>query len=244
MIRTASAVVIVGVSLVLVAGCGPAPQDHRVPASSDVTTKEEQQALTPDDVMADLRAGNERFVAGSLTDRDYLAQMKATASGQYPKAVVLSCLDSRVPVEIVLDQGIGDLFVGRVAGNIDDDAMIGSFEFGTAVAGAKLLLVLGHSECGAVKGSIDREAVKSLNLDKLNYLLDEINPAVQAALQPGDERTSANKDLVARAIHENVRLTIDRIRQKSPDLAEMEQAGKIKIVGGIYDLATGKILWM
>ena len=106
------------------------------------------------------------------------------------------------------------------------------------------LLVLGHSDCGAVKGSIDREAVKSLDLDKLNHLLDDINPAVEVALQPGDERTSANKDLVARAIRENVRVTIDRIRQKSPDLVAMEEAGKIKIVGGIYDLATGKISWM
>jgi carbonic anhydrase len=122
--------------------------------------------------------------------------------------------------------------------------MIGSFEFATAVAGAKLLLVLGHSDCGAVKGSIDREAVKSLDLDKLNHLLDDLNPAVEAALQPGDERTSADKDLVSRAIRENVRLTIDRIREKSPDLVAMEQAGKIKIVGGIYDLATGKITWM
>ena len=155
MIRMVSA--IFGFSLVLLAGCGPGAQDPRNAASGDINTKEEQQKLTPDAVIDDLRAGNERFAAGSLTDRDYLAQVKATASGQYPKAAVLSCLDSRVPVEIVLDQGIGDLFVGRVAGNIDDDAMIGSFEFATAVAGAKLLLVLGHSDCGAVKGSIDRE---------------------------------------------------------------------------------------
>ena len=242
MIRMVSA--IFGFSLVLLAGCGPGAQDPRNAGSGDINTKEEQQKLTPDAVIDDLRAGNERFAAGSLTDRDYLTQVKATASGQYPKAAVLSCLDSRVPVEIVLDQGIGDLFVGRVAGNIDDDAMIGSFEFATAVAGAKLLLVLGHSDCGAVKGSIDREAVKSLDLDKLNHLLDDLNPAVEAALQPGDERTSADKDLVSRAIRENVRLTIDRIREKSPDLVAMEQAGKIKIVGGIYDLATGKITWM
>jgi carbonic anhydrase len=242
MIRAMS--MVFGLSLVLAVGCGPAAQDQGGAASSDITTKEEQQALTPEGVMADLRAGNERFVAGTLTDRDYIAQMKATASGQYPKAAVLSCLDSRVPVEIVLDQGIGDLFVGRVAGNIDDDAMLGSFEFATAIAGAKLLLVLGHSECGAVKGSIDREAVKSLNLEKLNHLLDDINPAVEAALRPDEERTSANKDLVARAVRENVQMTIDRIREKSPDLVAMEKDGKIKIVGGIYDLATGKISWM
>ena len=110
MIRAMS--MVFGLSLVLAVGCGPAAQDQGGAASSDITTKEEQQALTPEGVMADLRAGNERFVAGTLTDRDYIAQMKATASGQYPKAAVLSCLDSRVPVEIVLDQGIGDLFVG------------------------------------------------------------------------------------------------------------------------------------
>ena len=140
-----------------------------------------------------------------------------------------------------MDQGIGDLFVGRVAGNIADDVMIGSFEFATAVAGAKLLVVLGHTECGAIKGSIDREVVKPLDLDKLNQLIDDINPAVETARQPGEERTSANKDLVTRAIHEDVHLTIDRIRDKSPDLAAMEEAGTIKIVGGVYDLATGKI---
>lgn len=242
MIRMVSA--IVGFSLVLLTGCGPGAQAPPSTASGDINTKEEQQALTPDAIIDDLRAGNERFAAGSPTDRDYLAQVKATASGQYPKAVVLSCLDSRVPVEIVLDQGIGDLFVGRVAGNIGDDAMIGSIEFATAVAGAKVLLVLGHSDCGAVKGSIDREAVKALGLENLNYLLDDLNPAVEAALQPGNERTSADKDVVSGAIRENVRLTIERIRHKSPDLVAMEQAGKIKIVGGIYDLATGKITWM
>ena len=200
--------------------------------------------MTPDQVLADIKQGNERFVEGRMIARDYQAQVKATAAGQYPKAAILSCLDSRVPVEIVFDQGIGDLFVGRVAGNIEDEAMIGSFEFATSVAGAKLILVLGHSECGAVKGAVDRDIVKELGHENLNELLDHINPAVEAALRPGEERTSKNSDLVDRAVRENVLLTIERIRQASPDLSALEEDGAVKIVGGVYDLATGKIHWL
>jgi len=224
-------------------GCGPADRQPQGELSADIQTQEEQQSMTVEQVIADLKEGNERFVRGQMIARDYQAQVKATAAGQYPKAAVLSCLDSRVPVEIILDQGIGDLFVGRVAGNIEDQTMIGSFEFATSVAGAKLILVLGHSECGAVKGAVDRDLVRELGHENLDALLDHINPAVEAALQPGEERTSNDKDLVDRAIRENVLLTMDRIRQASPDLNEMEANGTVRIVGGVYDLTTGRISW-
>jgi carbonic anhydrase len=212
--------------------------------SADVVTREKQQALTPAQVLEELKAGNERFVRGKLTQRDYLAQVKATAGGQYPKAIVLSCLDSRVPVETVFDQGIGDIFVGRVAGNIADTDMLGSFEFGAAVSGAKLIVVVGHTECGAVKGAIDREGVKELGLKNLDALLVAIDPAVKRSLRPGEERSSKNKDLLERVTRENVLETIAQLRAKSPSLKKMEEDGKIQIVGGIYDVHTGKVTWL
>ena len=212
--------------------------------SSDVITKEEQAALTPDEVLKNLKDGNKRFSEGNLTAFDYNAQVKATASGQYPEAIILSCLDSRVPVEIVFDKGIGDVFVGRVAGNIENEDMIGSFEFGTKLAGSKLIVVLGHSACGAVKGAVDYAAVKDMGMDNLNVLLESINPSVEAVLQDGEERKSSNKSLVDRAVEENVKQTINRLRSKSETLRSLEQEGKIKIVGGVYDLSTGKVNWM
>lgn len=247
-----STIMVLGFTAVLVAGCQqpeqkvkPEPPAAALPArSADINTREEQAALTPDRALDDLKRGNERFVRGEITERDYPAQVKATAGGQYPKAIVLSCLDSRVPVETVFDQGIGDLFVGRVAGNIEDTDMLGSFEFGTAVAGAKLIVVLGHSQCGAVMGSIDREAVKKLGLKNLDVLVDDLDAAVKGALRAGEERSSKNKELVERATTENVVRTIERIRAKSPGLKKLEQEGKIRIVGGLYDLNTGEVTWL
>ena len=211
--------------------------------SADVLTREEQAALTPDGILAELKAGNDRFVRGALTSRDYPAQVQATASGQYPMATILSCLDSRVPVELVFDRGIGDLFVGRVAGNVEDESMIGSFEFATGIAGSKVIVVMGHTACGAVKGTIDREAVAGLGYDNLNDLVEMIEPAVATVLQEGEERSSKNDDLVDRAVRKNVTLTIERIRERSPDLRDMEAKGTIKIVGALYDLSTGKVTW-
>jgi carbonic anhydrase len=199
---------------------------------------EQQKALTPDQVLADLMAGNKRFMAGKVTDLDIKANIKATASGQFPSAVILSCLDSRVPVETVFDQGIGDVFVGRVAGNIENEDLLGSFEFATKVAGAKLLMVLGHEACGAVKGACDHA-----ELGNLTALLEKIKPAIKAveADFPEDQRNSKNADFVNKVIEENVRVTIADIRKDSPILAEMEKAGKIKIVGAIYSLQNGEV---
>jgi carbonic anhydrase len=207
-------------------------QDTRLPV-----TKEEQEALTPDAVLAELVAGNARFVAGKLTHPDVTARIAASAEGQYPKAVILSCLDSRVPVEQLFDLGIGDIFVGRVAGNIENEDQLGSMEFATKLAGAKLVLVLGHSGCGAVKGACD-----GAELGNLTALLAKIRPAVEAVegFSP-ENRTSANGEFVAKVIEQNVRQTVSDIRKDSPVLADLEKSGAIKIVGALYELQTGKI---
>ena len=202
------------------------------------TTKEQQSALTPDKVLADLMDGNTRFVAGKTHDTEIKKRMANSADHQYPKAVVLSCIDSRVPVEMVFDQGIGDVFVARVAGNVEDPDLLGSMEYATKLAGAKLVLVLGHSACGAVKAACDGGA----ELGNLTALLNKIKFAVEAVkdFKP-EERTSANKDFVEKVIAQNVRQTMADIRKNSPVLSEMETSGSIKIVGGIYDLKTGKV---
>ena len=149
-------------------------------------TQTEQSALTPEEVLKDLRRGNERFAADTLTQRDYLAQARATAQGQFPKAIILGCLDSRVPPEILFDQGIGDLFVGRVAGNIVNDDLLGSMEFGAELAGSKLIVVLGHTSCGAVKGAAD-----GAELGNLTGLLDKLRPALDKAQGQTEANTTA-----------------------------------------------------
>jgi carbonic anhydrase len=200
-------------------------------------TKEEQSALTPDKVLTDLMAGNARFATGKIGDLEIKRRIANSAEGQYPKAVVLSCLDSRVPVELIFDQRIGDIFVGRVAGNIEDVDQLGSMEFATKLSGAKLVFVLGHTACGAVKGACD-----GAKLGNLTALLARIRPAVEAVqgFKP-EARNSANKEFVEKVTEENVRETMADIRKDSPVLAELEASGKIKIVGGIYDLQTGKV---
>jgi carbonic anhydrase len=225
----------------LFVGC---QQQEQVQPSTDILTKEEQAALTPDQVIAELKAGNERFLAGEMTLQDNNSKLLATSKGQYPKAVILSCVDSRVPVETIFDEGIGDIFVGRVAGNIEDEDMLGSIEYGTAVAGSKLVLVLGHTQCGAVKGAVDIAKVSELGMENLNSLLVNIAPAVDSVLMEGEERTSKNHELVDRAVEKNVLLTIKRMREKSPTLAKLETEGKIKIVGAVYDLSTGQVNWL
>lgn len=168
---------------------------------------------------------------------DARARIVATADGQYPKAFILSCVDSRGPVEQVFDQGIGDLFVGRVAGNVESVDQLGSIEFATKVAGAKLVMVLGHEACGAVKGACDH-----VELGNLTALLQEIKPAVAAVTGYAEaNRNSKNKDFVESVIAKNVALTVADLRQRSPLLAEMEKAGQIMIVGALYSLHTGKV---
>jgi carbonic anhydrase len=200
-------------------------------------TKDMQSVMTPDSVLKDLLEGNERFVNGKLEGADNAALVNQTTGGQYPKAVVLSCIDSRVPVETVLDQAIGDIFVARVAGNFENADILGSLEYSCKVAGSKLVLVLGHEACGAVKAACD-----GVELGNITHLLSNILPAVQqSAEQVEGEANSSNKAFVAKTVENNVKLTMDRIRIKSPILKEMEDNGEISIVGGVYSLHTGKV---
>ncbi len=201
-----------------------------------VLTKQEQQAMSPDDVLKMLQEGNIRFVRGEVTHRDHRAQVRAAVLGQWPKAVVLSCLDSRIPVEDVFDCGIGDLFVARVAGNFVNVDILGSMEFACAVSGARVVFVLGHEYCGAVKGAIDK-----VELGNLTSLLRAISPAVDEVKGDHGERTSKNAAFVHRVAEENVRRTLRRIREESPVLRDLEAQGRIRIAGGMYDMDTAVV---
>jgi len=204
-------------------------------AHAAALTKDQRDRLTPDDVIAQMKRGNERFRAGRLSKQDYLAQKRATAAGQYPAAVILSCIDSRAPAEILVDAQLGDTFNARVAGNIVNDDVLGSLEFACAVAGAKLVVVMGHTACGAIKGAID-----NAQLGSLTGLLSKIKPAVDATRYEGD-RSSKNDAFVDEVARTNVRQTISAIRQGSAVLAGLEKEGKIKIVGSMYNLVGGRV---
>ncbi|WP_347923439.1 carbonic anhydrase family protein [Pontimicrobium sp. SW4] len=200
-------------------------------------TKEVQDTLTPQSVLTDLMEGNKRFTSGNTQSVDNKALVEQTVGGQFPKAVVLSCIDSRVPVETVLDQAIGDVFVARVAGNFENTDILGSMEYSCKVAGSKLVFVLGHEACGAVKAACD-----GVELGNITHLLSNITPAVKLSSETVEgEANSSNNDFVAATVANNVKLTIDRIRERSPILKEMEDNGEITIVGGVYMLSSGKV---
>ncbi len=201
-----------------------------------VMTKEQQAALTPDAVLQDFIEGNKRFNSGVTTIRDHSEQIRKAVPGQFPKAVVLSCLDSRVPVEDVFDQGLGDIFVGRVAGNFVNEDLLGSMEFACKVAGAKLILVMGHQHCGAVKSAID-----DVKLGNITAMLAKIKPAVQMSQDFAGEKTSKNDEFVEHVSENNVKYAMQQIREKSPILKEMENKGEIKIVGAFYRLTDGTL---
>ena len=198
-------------------------------------TKEQRDSLTPDQVLQAMKEGNERFRTGKMQAHDYLAQKRATAGGQYPAAAILSCIDSRAPAEIILDAGIGETFNARVAGNIANDDLLGSLEFACAAAGAKLILVMGHTACGAIKGAID-----SVELGHLTGLLNKIKPAVAATVYAG-EKTSKNGAFVDEVAKTNVLRTVNDIRQHSSVLSGLEKDGKLKIVGSMYHLVGGQV---
>jgi carbonic anhydrase len=198
-------------------------------------TQAQRDAMSPDDVIAMMRKGNERFRRGQARHRDSLAEQRASAAGQYPAAVLLSCIDSRAPAERILDLGIGDVFNARIAGNIANDDLLGSMEFACKLAGAKVVLVMGHTACGAIKGAID-----NAELGNLTGLLAKIKPAVAATDYSG-LRSAKNYDFVDRVAKKNVELTLDAIRKGSPVLAELEAKGSIKIVGSMYRLDTGAV---
>jgi carbonic anhydrase len=200
-------------------------------------TKDVQAALSPSGVLADLLDGNQRFVNNKMQSVDQGALVSQTEGGQYPKAVVLSCIDSRVPVETILDQAIGDIFVARVAGNFENIDILGSLEYSCKVAGSKLILVLGHESCGAVKAACD-----GVELGNITDMLGNILPAVKKSAEEVDGAlNSTNKAFVAKTVENNVKLTIERIRQRSPILSDMENNGDIQIVGGVYMLSSGKV---
>jgi carbonic anhydrase len=198
-------------------------------------TKEQRDKMTADEILQQMKAGNERFRSGKPQHRDLMSEAKATAKGQYPAAIVFSCVDSRVPAEMVLDFGIGDIFSGRVAGNIVDEDILGSMEFACKLTGAKVVLVMGHTACGAIKGAID-----GAQLGNLTALLAKIRPAVEATQYKG-ERSSKNYAFVDAVARTNVSLTVVNIREKSPVLKELESSGSIKIAGSMYDLETGMV---
>ena len=224
-----------------VAGCSaPEPPADAAPAEAAVDEEfvpaqdaASQAAVTPDAALTLLSDGNARFVAGTPARRDYGDQIRATAAAQYPFAVVLGCIDSRVPIETVFDQGIGDIFSARIAGNIVNTELLGSMEFACRLAGSKLVVVLGHTSCGAVKG-----AISSARLGNLTQLVQKIEPAVEAI---EGERDVDNADFVDGAAEENVRMVIAEIRRDSSVLATMEEEGEIRIVGAMYDVSTGVV---
>lgn len=201
-------------------------------------TKETQDQMTPQLAKSALVEGNARFVQGQQAGRDLMKQVDQTSTGQYPFATVLSCIDSRVSSELIFDQGIGDIFSVRIAGNFVNEDILGSMEFACKLAGTKLVVVLGHTACGAVKGACDHA-----RLGNLTTLINKIEPAVEAVTEPLDEslRNSSNIDFVNEVAKKNVHMTIDNIRKSSQVLKDMEDAGDIEIVGGMYDIKTGEV---
>ena len=199
-------------------------------------SKETQSTLTPDVAVQILKEGNERFIKNLKANRDLLQQVNETSAGQYPFATILSCIDSRTSAELIFDQGLGDIFSIRIAGNILNEDILGSMEFATKIVGTKVIVVLGHTKCGAIVG-----ACNHVEMGNLTTLLNKVQPAIYAEKTTKENRTGSNVEFVKNVTELNVHLTIDRIRRESPIIAELEQNGQIKIVGGMYDVETGKV---
>jgi len=200
-----------------------------------VLSKAKRDAMSPEQILEQMKKGNQRFRQGRRESRDFLAQQRLTAQGQYPAAVLLTCIDSRAPAETIMDLGIGDIFNSRVAGNVANEDILGSLEFACKVAGAKVVLVMGHTACGAIKGAID-----NVELGNLTGLLAKIKPAVKAT-DYGGARTAGNYEFVDAVARTNVALTMVDIRSRSAVLRELETDGAIKIAGAMYDLQNGAV---
>lgn len=213
-----------------------APSAQPVPRVERVLTQAERDELTGEEVLQSLIDGNRRFTSGTLTSRDHSKQVRDAALGQYPKAIVLSCVDSRIPVEDVFDRGIGDMFVARVAGNFENTDILGSMEFACKVSGAKLILVLGHEHCGAIRGAID-----GVQLGNITSMLENLRPAVDHFTEYEGDKSSKNDEFVHLVAEQNVRMTIENIRKKSPILRQLETDGRLKIVGALYEMQTGEV---
>jgi carbonic anhydrase len=204
-------------------------------ARADALSRELREKMTPDDIIQTMKKGNRRFRAGERKDRNYLREQKASAKGQYPAAVLLTCIDSRAPAEVIMDLGIGDIFNCRVAGNVRNGDILGSMEFACKLAGAKVVLVMGHTACGAIKGAID-----NAELGNLTGLLAKIKPAVEATTYTG-ERSAKNYAFVDAVARKNVEMTVAGIRQDSSVLADLEAKGALKMAGAMYNLETGAV---
>jgi carbonic anhydrase len=202
-------------------------------------TKEMQDNISPDEAISLLKEGNSRFIKNLKINRNLLQQANDTSDGQHPFAVILSCIDSRTSAELIFDQGLGDVFSVRIAGNILNEDILGSMEFGCKVAGSKVVLVLGHSSCGAVKGACDH-----VEMGNLTALLDKIQPAVAEESETVENRTSSNTDFVNNVTTINVKRSMAHITDRSPILKEMEASGEIKIVGAIHDVSTGEVTFL
>lgn len=200
-------------------------------------SKESQNTLAPEMALQYLKEGNLRFVNNLRANRDLLSQVNATRDGQYPFATVLSCMDSRTSVELIFDQGLGDIFSIRIAGNVLNQDILGSMEFGTQLAGSKIIVVLGHTQCGAIKGACD-----DVHLGNLTQLLDKIKPAIDREIAtPVENRTGKNTEFVKKVTENNVRHVMEQLKAESSVIAQLADSGAIKIVGGIYHLETGAV---
>jgi len=230
-----------GSVLAVVAGSSIASSAIRsFAAESAITqTKETQAEITPQKALQMLKEGNSRFVQGNMIKRDLMRQVKETSGGQFPFAALVSCIDSRESGQLIFDQGIGDIFNARIAGNFVNDDILGSLEFACAAAGAKLIVVLGHTDCGAVRGACD-----DIVMGNLTHTLANIKPAVAAVSGYESNRTSANDAFVKAVTDKNVVLTVERIRERSPILRDMVDKGKIGLAGAVYDVHTGKVTFM
>lgn len=201
-------------------------------------TRQMQEALTPDNAIELLKTGNMRFVSNLKMNRNLLQQVNETRDGQYPFAAILSCIDSRAPAELIFDQGLGDIFSIRIAGNFINDDILGSMEFACQMAGSKLVVVLGHTHCGAIKGVCD-----GIQLGNMTQMLDKIKPALG---QVTDEvvRNSSNFSFVNKVAHQNIKMSLRQIPERSPVLRKLMEEGKIKIIGAIYDIETGEVKFL
>ncbi|KAA9331752.1 carbonic anhydrase family protein [Adhaeribacter soli] len=199
-------------------------------------TQETQQSLTPEMAITILQEGNDRFIKNLKANRNLLQQVNETAAGQFPFAAILSCMDSRTSAELVFDQGLGDIFSIRIAGNVLNDDILGSMEYACKVAGSKLVVVLGHTKCGAIIG-----ACNQVELGNITAMLNKVKPAIEQETRTTENRTGSNPAFVNQVTENNVHLTMARVRKESPILAEMEKDGQIRIIGGVYNVETGKV---
>ena len=207
-------------------------------------TLETQNSITPEKALEFLKEGNQRFVNNLKVNRNLLEQMNDTREGQWPFAVILSCIDSRTSAELIFDQGLGDIFSIRIAGNFVNQDILGSMEFGCNVAGSKLVVVLGHTKCGALKGGLDAPQIEGLGMDNLNHLIYHFDPIIHEIIEEGEERSSKNEALLERLNNQNIRQTIIDIRHQSSTLRRLEKEGQIKIVGANYDVDSGEVVWI